>query len=288
MRGRGGYIGTNVTPAAAGVNSAAIGVWTVREAESLKRAGTWPISPPGGVGSGLQLWLDAADASTLFNATTGGSSVAADGAVARWADKSRNGVHATQAADGSRPLRKTSQQNGKDALLFDGTDDFLRVPYNASGSSGITVFAVFRRVAASTVYAFSNYEYAPTDGRGLLVGGSTSKAVTASGRPDGTPVFRSTTSGDATTNYVVATARWNGSNLFSYSNGAGESSTPASGESFQSSDSIVIGAAYASDPALIQSFSSVGIGEIIVYNSALSSTDRSAVESYLMSKWGIS
>jgi hypothetical protein len=42
MRGRGGFIGANVTPASAAANSAAGGVWTVREAESLKRAGTWP------------------------------------------------------------------------------------------------------------------------------------------------------------------------------------------------------------------------------------------------------
>ena len=44
MRGRGGFIGANVTPAASAINSAASGVWTLREAESLKRAGTWPIA----------------------------------------------------------------------------------------------------------------------------------------------------------------------------------------------------------------------------------------------------
>jgi len=42
MRPRGGYIGFNRVPAAAAANSAASGVWTLREAESLKRAGTWP------------------------------------------------------------------------------------------------------------------------------------------------------------------------------------------------------------------------------------------------------
>ena len=42
MRGRGGYIGASVTPAASATNSAAGGVWTLREAESLKRAATWP------------------------------------------------------------------------------------------------------------------------------------------------------------------------------------------------------------------------------------------------------
>jgi len=44
MRARGGFIGTNVTPASAAINSAASGVWTVREAEALKRAGAWPIA----------------------------------------------------------------------------------------------------------------------------------------------------------------------------------------------------------------------------------------------------
>ena len=47
-RPRGGYIGFNRVPAAAAVNSAASGVWTLREAEALKRAGTWPRAVPSG------------------------------------------------------------------------------------------------------------------------------------------------------------------------------------------------------------------------------------------------
>jgi hypothetical protein len=43
-RPRAGYIGFNRIPAASALNSAASGVWTVREAESLNRAGTWPIA----------------------------------------------------------------------------------------------------------------------------------------------------------------------------------------------------------------------------------------------------
>ena len=34
-------------------------------------------------------------------------------------------------------------------------------------------------------------------------------------------------------------------------------------------------------------YAAIDICEIIVYNSALSNTDRAVVESYLMSKWGI-
>jgi hypothetical protein len=46
MRGpRGGYIGFNRVPAASAANSAASGVWTLREAEAMRRAGTWPSAP---------------------------------------------------------------------------------------------------------------------------------------------------------------------------------------------------------------------------------------------------
>jgi len=287
-RQQAGYIGFNRVPAASAVNSAASGVWTLREAEAMRRAGTWPIAlvSPTQI-TGLQLWLDASDASTLFDATTGGSLVAADGAVARWEDKSGNARHATQSTSQSRPLRKTSQQNSKDALLFDGVNDLLAVPCNLSGSSGITVFFVHKRVAASTVYAFSNYQYTPGDGAGILCSSNTSSAISAQGRPDGSASFRSTASGAATTNYVVGTARWNGASLFSYANGGSESSVSAPNETLQSANSVVFGAAYANDPFFIQPFSNISIGEIIVYNFALSDANRSAVESYLMSKWGI-
>lgn len=42
-RPRGGYIGFDRVPAASAYNSAASGIWTLREAEALKRAGTWPV-----------------------------------------------------------------------------------------------------------------------------------------------------------------------------------------------------------------------------------------------------
>ena len=41
------------------------------------------------------LWLDAADSTTLFDATIGGSLVVDGGTVRRWEDKSGNARHAT-------------------------------------------------------------------------------------------------------------------------------------------------------------------------------------------------
>lgn len=43
-RQQGGYIGFSRTPAASALHSAAIGVWTLREAEAMRRAGTWPVA----------------------------------------------------------------------------------------------------------------------------------------------------------------------------------------------------------------------------------------------------
>jgi hypothetical protein len=47
-RPRAGYIGFNRTPASSAANSAASGVWTLREAQEFKQAGTWPTAalPP--------------------------------------------------------------------------------------------------------------------------------------------------------------------------------------------------------------------------------------------------
>jgi hypothetical protein len=71
------------------------------------------------------LWLDATDATTLYNATTGGSLVAADGEILRWEDKSGNARHATQGGAGLRPIRKTAIVNGLDVARFDGSNDYM-------------------------------------------------------------------------------------------------------------------------------------------------------------------
>jgi hypothetical protein len=280
MRGRGGFIGPNVTPANAAINSAASGVWTVREAEGLKRAGTWPFSPPGGVGSGLQLWLDASDAASLYSATTGGSLVAADGAVARWQDKSGNGRHATQATSGSSPTRKTLVQGGFDVLRFDGSDDFLTLS-DLTTTNNYTSFFVFRRTSAGinsvslgpgtlkgnyTAWWFSdNVVYESSNG--------TANFTTHGSANNSTGAFLLATTRTGTTS--IATRR-NGSALATVTSGAGVTN-PASG-----SWSAV---GRADDTPI---FHNGDMCEILLYNSALSDADRSAVESHLMSKWGIS
>jgi len=81
---------------------------------------------PGDFGADLVLWLEASDASTLFQNVAGSSAVSADGqTVGTWNDKSGDNFHLTAAADdGTRPTYNTA--GGLHWVTFDGSDDILR------------------------------------------------------------------------------------------------------------------------------------------------------------------
>jgi len=310
MRGRGGFIGANVTPASAALNSAASGVWTVREAESLKRAGTWPsalVSPT--EITGLQLWLDASDASTLFNATSGGSLVAADGGVARWEDKSGNGRHATQATSGNRPLRKTAIQGGKDVLRFDGSNDSLSI------ASSTETFKFLHGTVGTVVYVARYGTSAnPNAQYGLISTGA------ASGNEIG--YFHSYDDrSPSANNAILSSAIRDAGGFRAWINRVDDQVAPNAfiscsevidagnataanrsivringgaaiqGNSLTNSPSgndsqfdLTIGVIISSSPTAHM----LGdIAEIIVYDTALSDANRSAVERYLIAKYGV-
>ena len=293
-------------PAASGVNSEASGIWTLRDAQRLKQGGTWPrlFESPNDI-AGLQLWLDASDASTLFDATTGGSLVAADGAVARWEDKSGYGRHATQATSGSRPLRKTAIQGGKDALRFDGSNDFISVASSTATFSFLhaansTVFAVVKRTGGTSGAFLNN-----SNGGGTSHNGSSYSIVNGSGTNDRVVhnIFRgqsgTSTCGNVSANGSVANAfsafsfvgrptsgtaslrsamRINAGGVISNNT---ETSSAGTGDAYTN---LSVGT---DNWNVDQGFCGCDIAEIIIYNTALSDTDRAAVEAYLIGKWAI-
>jgi hypothetical protein len=85
--------------------------------------------------------FDANVPTSLYDATTGGSLVAADGAVARWEDISGNGNHVTQATSGNRPLRRVASRFGKDILQTNSTNSCLQAAsfYPSSGANNFTI-----------------------------------------------------------------------------------------------------------------------------------------------------
>jgi hypothetical protein len=69
---------------------------------------------------GCDVAFDFSNPANLYDATSGGSLVAADGAIARSNDVSGGSAHATQGTSGNRPSRKVAVINGHDAALFAG------------------------------------------------------------------------------------------------------------------------------------------------------------------------
>jgi hypothetical protein len=306
---RGGFIGSATGPAAAGFDSAASGVWTLREAESLKRAGTWPatFSDPTSI-TGLQLWLDASDAQTLYDATSGGSLVAADGGVARWEDKSGNSRHMTQGTAGSRPARKTAIQGGKDVLRFDGSADFMSV------ASSTATFAFLHNSTATVFVAYKPsgenpdalYSIIDNCRNGVTVTGYTLFFDDRGGESRNNKILSA--GGTAAGNFVVVSAdNFHPANTFAcitnvikgqdgtaanrsrlYKNGTIDAAVNTSSGSAtgNATHDLMIGAAYTATTNT--SFLNGDIAEIIIYDTALSNTDRAAVESYLTTKWVIS
>jgi hypothetical protein len=261
--------------------------------------------------SGLQLWLDSSDAGTLYDATTGGSLVAADGAVARWEDKSGNGRHATQATSGNRPLRKTAQQGGKDTLLWGGNLDIsLAVPSSTATfkflhSENNTVFIVAKAgltenpnttgfVLDNTARSSANvgYHIMYEDRSGVandqmdvfVMRGANGDYTAKTGTNNN--IFQANTY--SVTSIAYAPSDGTASNRLAIRRNGG---TPVGGNTFTSA----VSTANATYDLCIGNIASTrtgdgflgNIAEIIIYNSALSNTDRAAVESYLMTKWGI-
>lgn len=99
---------------------------------------------------GCELAFNAALATSLYDATSGGSLVAADGAISRWEDQSGGARHATQTST-ARPLRKIGVINGHDAVRFDGADDYMSYG-SPSAVAPSTIILAAQMVSLSAAY----------------------------------------------------------------------------------------------------------------------------------------
>lgn len=104
----------------------------------------------------VELWLDAADAATLYQTSALATLATADGdPVGGWKDKSGKGRHLLQATSGLRPTLRTGVQNGLNAVRGDGVDDYLRYS-GAVASQPCSVFCVLNDRGDSSFGIVSN------------------------------------------------------------------------------------------------------------------------------------
>jgi hypothetical protein len=218
------------------------------------------------------LWLDAADASTLYN---GASLAAADEPISSWRDKSGNDRHATQATGVSQPLRKAAVQNSNDVVRFDGVNDYLNHPLAINGGNH-TTFIVAKGGSTNWETVFGSSD-AGAAASGMIF--ASSVGVNAWGTYTNTYV----SSGVSASSFVLMQSEYNGSSTTLRTNGA---SVVVGGAAYSgdSSERKCIGASYTGVPTQCLNGD---IAEILVFPTALSDTERENVELYLNRKWGI-
>jgi hypothetical protein len=229
----------------------------------LKLGGSVPV--PKRI-SGLQLWLDASDASTLFDATSGGSIVTTDGnSVARWADKSGNNKHLTQATANARPILKTGIKNGKSILRFDGANDTM--------SSVLSV-------NNPMTFVFVSYPVSDTVGYRVLFAGNNNGI--AIGYDSSSRVFLYTSTGSQIartkpTNFELYVGIFNGANSRLIVNNNFDYSWGTTATNLASLNLTTN----------MSNFYRNDFAEFLIYDSVLSNNNINILKEYLNAKWAI-
>jgi hypothetical protein len=226
--------------------------------------------------TGLQLWLDATDSSSI---------TLNSGNVSEWADKSPEGNDAMQATAISQPAYETAAVNGLTAVTFDGTDDFLDVAIPGIESFSAGFFAwVLEPVAEGS-----------TDGYDPSI------ALTASDEYDlgALHYIKHNLSGASYPFYVSGVIPYDGQGSYSYGqevllslekNGGAASvyknGTQEGGASNLPASTTASGLRLAAQPSP-ERYSNIRICEIIVCFGSVAG-DREKAEGYLAHRWGLS
>ena len=221
--------------------------------------------------SGLQLWLDADDSETI---TLNG------GTVSQWDDKSGNGYHVSQGTASNQPTYQSSVLNSKSVVRFDGVNDGLinTVDTPVGSSTNRTVFVVFNWNGSGGTIDYALVLGYLGAASGTVFGISEEIAVRVN---SGSRVWNAS----ANSTHAIVTIMLDGTSttdLSAWKNGSSLGVSTTSTQTINTAAGIGVGRRFDGN------YLYGDIAEIIVYNSALSTSDRESVESYLSTKWGIS
>jgi hypothetical protein len=254
--------------------------------------------------SGLALWLDGADSSSLYTTDAGpvtavsspteisGCALWLDGAdssaasmtlngslVETWKDKSNSGNDVT-ASGGLRPTLTSNALNSRSVLTFGGSQGLTG---NLAASIATNAYSVF--VVCKITGAITNGRLLSTGGAGNdFASGSVIPCVSNGGTLSAYAGTQGTTTSGVTgfASYGVFAGVLS-SNLVTNSAG-GMSAASAAATLSTAVTRLGVGVAAQGGTG----FNTCDIAEIILYPTALSTADRARVEAYLAAKWGIS
>lgn len=232
--------------------------------------------------SGLALWLDASDSSTI---TLDGSNN-----VSQWNDKSGNGRNATQATTLKRPSYPSSSWNGLNAVVFDGVDDNLSTAAFTFGN--YTIFGVVSRPWSVNQYrGWFGHGYAGTSGKGTVQAQDNVASSFNAGETcyfgDGFNAGRTPRAFGAkpavSDNIPVCFAARIGGSTTARVNGIANTRIADNGTSTTASNAFVVGSTGESTDRW-----NGRVCELVLYSRELTDAEIVSVENYLRAKWGTS
>ena len=223
--------------------------------------------------SDLVLWYRA-DSKVTFDIATK--------KVSEWSDAANNS-RVVQAASGKQPLRHGFDgPNEKAFISFDGTNDLLTsTANNPISSKSYTIFMVAKQTVANTDTQIV-YEYSRTENVRIIVGFRDNKFYSEVKNGADTLLLNSL---DSSSYGLLCTS-------LSVSGSTGTLTTSVNGGGNSvSSDASWIGFTYDALPHNIggdgTTFGAVDVGELIVFNRALTENEKSDIKDYLNKKFKI-
>jgi hypothetical protein len=230
--------------------------------------------------SGLKLWLDVANTSSLtFNGST----------VSQVNDLSGNGFHATQGTANNQPTYQAAGFNGKPTLFFDTSDsitssatiaDYFLTP--TTNPTTVLVMACYMPTIAESGAVILGSD-AQTNGRVFFAshfGGSTLIFDTVNASGGRLSVVSQTNAGWTTPHIMtvyrigaVMSVRRNGVEIAGKTNASGNYSATTAKLQIGKCDTAGLNQMY--------------VSELVAYSSALSAGDIAKAERGLGKKWGV-
>jgi len=202
-------------------------------------------------------------------------------AVRSWTDLSGNNYHATQTTTANRPTFRTNQINGKPAVIFDGSNDYLEAT-NVITSYPFTMISLVK-LNVTTNQIFLSLSDTTVSNKYYALGNITRFSIRARNTTDfittGTTLISTSTSYNAMGIWESETSRK------LYVNKSLEA-TGTSSVTFNNTlnNKILLGVYRVVSPV---NYLNGLFGEIIIYNRILTSGEISTVYNYLKQKWDL-
>lgn len=245
----------------------------------------------------IGLWLDTVSANSFI-----ASEADADNKITTWYDinplvttrTSFLSTNSTYGITADSPSYRTGCINVLPCLYFNGTSTGMSITVEGGGNlleiKSSSMFVVFsapnsfgsstadnKTIISSHIFPNTNYSSLIIDYRGNInydvYGGYGIKS--------------STTSLSNSGKYIYSLVDDGSSSIYHYINGSVANLSGASGDVMKQIGLATIGFNTNGDGSTKRQFYEGGIGEIIVFYKALSTSERKSVEAYLAKKWGI-